>query len=181
MTKQELRQTYLQRRKRLSVCEHQELSERINIKLMDWFTKEKPKKIHTFLPIGKEPDIWPFIKQILDYQIELFIPVVVGKGILRHARYSGNLITGKFGTQEPAEPVWYEGDWDWVLVPLLCFDKKGYRVGYGGGYYDRILATSQAKKIGVSLFEAVELIQDVEPYDVRLDVCVSPENVYKFI
>ncbi|MDH3493028.1 MAG: 5-formyltetrahydrofolate cyclo-ligase, partial [Acidobacteriota bacterium] len=71
---------------------------------------------------------------------------------------------------------------DFVLVPLLCFDRRGHRVGYGGGYYDRFLAKVRPDclKIGLSFFGPVDEIEDVHEGDIRLDYCVMPERIYDF-
>jgi len=72
---------------------------------------------------------------------------------------------------------------DIVIVPLLIFDKKGNRVGYGGGFYDRFIAqlNPKAKLIGVSLFEPIEEINDLHEFDKKLDYCVTPESIYSFV
>jgi 5-formyltetrahydrofolate cyclo-ligase len=71
---------------------------------------------------------------------------------------------------------------DCVLVPLLAFDEKGYRVGYGKGFYDRFLPVCRPGviSIGVSYFEAVPLISDTNEYDVPLTYCVTPQRLYVF-
>jgi 5-formyltetrahydrofolate cyclo-ligase len=71
---------------------------------------------------------------------------------------------------------------DVVFIPLLAFDEKGNRVGYGKGFYDRFLAKCRPEtvKIGLSFFEATPEITDVSPDDIRLDWCVTPEKVYSF-
>jgi 5-formyltetrahydrofolate cyclo-ligase len=69
-----------------------------------------------------------------------------------------------------------------VFVPLLAFDGKGNRVGYGKGFYDAFLSecTPETIKIGLSFFEAVEFIEDTSDMDVSLDYCVTPDRIYKF-
>lgn len=71
---------------------------------------------------------------------------------------------------------------DVVFIPLLAFDKKGNRVGYGKGFYDNFLATCRPNtiKIGLSFFEAEAEIKDVFEGDIALDYCVTPDKVYKF-
>jgi 5-formyltetrahydrofolate cyclo-ligase len=71
---------------------------------------------------------------------------------------------------------------DMVLVPLLAYDKKGYRSGYGKGFYDRYLdqCRSDCMKIGFSYFEPVEAFEDGNDFDLPLDLCVTPETVYAF-
>lgn len=69
-----------------------------------------------------------------------------------------------------------------VFVPLLAFDKKGHRVGYGKGFYDAFLSECKPDviKIGLSFFESEELIDDIFEGDVQLDYCVTPKEIYKF-
>jgi len=71
---------------------------------------------------------------------------------------------------------------DVVFVPLLAFDKTGNRVGYGKGFYDVFLAECNPEviKIGLSFFEAEEIITDVFENDVKLNYCVTPNTVYSF-
>lgn len=69
-----------------------------------------------------------------------------------------------------------------VFIPLLVFDEKGNRIGYGKGFYDRFLSqcSKDIVKVGLSLFAAEEEIQDVNEHDIPLDYCVTPEKIYNF-
>lgn len=69
-----------------------------------------------------------------------------------------------------------------VFVPLLAFDVKGNRVGYGKGFYDAFLknCSKNTLKIGLSFFEAETSIDGVEPNDIPLDYCVTPNKIYTF-
>lgn len=71
---------------------------------------------------------------------------------------------------------------DAVIVPLLAFDQKGHRVGYGAGFYDRFLEQCKPDvlKIGVSLFEPVEEIIDTHQHDIPLTHCITPNKTYYF-
>ncbi|MHA4847082.1 5-formyltetrahydrofolate cyclo-ligase [Flavitalea antarctica] len=71
---------------------------------------------------------------------------------------------------------------DLVFVPLLAFDKNGFRVGYGKGYYDRYLirCRKDVVKIGFSFFGAVEPVSDINEFDVPLDYCITPSRLYEF-
>jgi len=71
---------------------------------------------------------------------------------------------------------------DVVFIPLLCFDKKGNRVGYGGGYYDKFLKKTSRSclKIGLSFFEPVDFIEGISITDIALDMCITPEKLYNF-
>jgi 5-formyltetrahydrofolate cyclo-ligase len=89
----------------------------------------------------------------------------------------------EFGIPEPlvgeiVEPATL----DMVLVPLLGFDVEGHRVGYGKGFYDRFLmqCSKDCIKVGLSYFEPVERLEDTDEFDVPLDVCITPQQVYVF-
>lgn len=71
---------------------------------------------------------------------------------------------------------------DVIFVPMLQCDKQGYRVGYGKGFYDKFLAKCNAHtiKIGFNYFEPIEQIFDINEYDIPLDYCITPENIYEF-
>ena len=69
-----------------------------------------------------------------------------------------------------------------ILMPLLCFDKQGFRVGYGQGFYDRFLPQCRKDiiKVGLSIFEPIDKIVDVNKIDVKMDFCVITDRVWTF-
>lgn len=71
---------------------------------------------------------------------------------------------------------------DLIFVPLVAFDVRGYRVGYGKGYYDRFLAQCrpEAIKVGFSFFDAVDHLEDIDEFDVPLNFCITPHRIYEF-
>lgn len=81
-----------------------------------------------------------------------------------------------YGEQLPAEDI------EVVLIPLMAFDKRGNRVGYGKGFYDRFLESCSPHciKIGLSYFEAVDTIDDADEFDVPLNFCITPQMIYVF-
>jgi 5-formyltetrahydrofolate cyclo-ligase len=88
------------------------------------------------------------------------------------------LAPGVFGTSNPRDlqPAAL-GDWDVVIVPLLAFDRRGHRLGYGKGYYDRLLAASHAASIGVG-FAAQEIdALPAEAHDVALDYVITEREL----
>jgi 5-formyltetrahydrofolate cyclo-ligase len=92
-------------------------------------------------------------------------------------------LTGAFGIPEP-RPDWPRAEPSVLLVPLLAFDAEGYRLGYGGGYYDRTLAHFRAQRsmtaIGVA-FAGQEVPRvPREPNDQRLDMIVTEQGIRRF-
>lgn len=89
----------------------------------------------------------------------------------------------QFGITEPlSNDVIPAGEIDLVIVPLLAVDEQGHRVGYGKGYYDRYLADCRQDciKVGVSYFSPIKAIDDAAEFDIPLDLCITPEEVYVF-
>lgn len=89
----------------------------------------------------------------------------------------------KFGTLEPdSSKILNPKDVELVIMPLLCFDEQGYRVGYGKGFYDNYLAnvSSGCIKVGLSYFNAIDKIDDRNEFDVPLSYCITPERIYEF-
>ncbi len=80
------------------------------------------------------------------------------------------------GLEVPATKI------DVVFVPLLAFDVKGNRVGYGKGFYDKFLSQCKPEtiKIGLSFFEVEENIDDLSENDIQLNYCVTPSEIYTF-
>ena len=68
-----------------------------------------------------------------------------------------------------------------MIVPLLCFNESGYRVGYGKGYYDKFIKRCRPEmlKVGFCFFDA-DVIDDIKSFDEKMDICITPERIYQF-
>lgn len=191
MLKQNLRKEFLQKRKALSETEVEGLSKKIH----DWFFRNIPvhayATIHTFLPIKRnnEVDTWLIISTLQkDFSTDIVIPKSHADGTMTNYLLTKETVfeENKWKIPEPSHISYlisHISKIDLVLIPLLCFDKKGYRVGYGKGYYDRFLADCRPDvlKIGLSFFEPVEFIEDIDAYDIRLDYCITPNKIWQFL
>lgn len=190
MTKAELRKTYLRRQAELSDEKRQHLSLQIADSFFGGFDLTLVSVIHFFIPIEKfrEVNTRPIFRRIWANfpQITTVVPRV---NFATHAMESliylpdTRLSTNAWGIDEPSHNEIIESSKiDIVLVPLVCFDGNGHRVGYGKGFYDRFLRTCRRDclKIGLSFFEPVEQIEDSHDGDVMLDYVVTSESIYKF-
>lgn len=142
---------------------------------------------HMFLPISTKNEVdTSFILSILHGKDKnIVLPKITGENTLQHILLTDNtkLATNSWGISEPIEGIEIMlSKIDVIFLPLLAFDKKGNRVGYGKGYYDNFL--SQCKKdvikVGLSTFEVADEITDINENDVPLDYCVTPEKTYSF-
>jgi len=89
----------------------------------------------------------------------------------------------KFNILEPLNGQWLAPDKiDMVFVPLVAFDTRGYRVGYGKGFYDRYLARCRPNvvKTGFSFFDPLPIIEDINDFDVPLNFSITPSRIYEF-
>ncbi|MBO9676513.1 MAG: 5-formyltetrahydrofolate cyclo-ligase [Sphingobacteriaceae bacterium] len=145
------------------------------------------KTLHLFLPIieKKEPDTFLLIDWLNKNHPE--IKIIVPKAdfetaLMTHHEYIGiqDLKKNAYHILEPQKGNVHEGEIDMVIIPMLAFDLQGYRVGYGKGFYDRFLQGINAQKIGLSLYPAIEKIDDVNEYDIKLDFCITPIGIIKF-
>lgn len=101
-----------------------------------------------FLPIGSEIDTRPLLQQVLDRGGDICLPAVIQRDHplqFRQWRDGDLLIDEDFGTKAPA-PTAKVVQPDILIVPLLAFDRAGYRLGYGGGFYDRSLEQLRRNK-----------------------------------
>jgi 5-formyltetrahydrofolate cyclo-ligase len=113
------------------------------------------------------------------------VPVILGPGqALRFREWSPGcaMVDGAFGARIPAEGAWVEPEV--VIVPLVGFDARGYRLGYGGGFYDRTLAGLRARHPVLAVgfaFAAQELPEvPIDEFDQRLDVIVTEAGLRYF-
>lgn len=187
MKKSELRKIYLNKLKSLSAQEREKLSQQIADQFFANFPVEKFKNLHLFLSIEKNGEVdTKFIYERLRQNfphIQTCVPRVRGE-VLEHLEFTPNtqFRVSSWGIGEPlGNDLADEKLFDAVIVPLLCFDKRGYRVGYGKGFYDKFLAKcrSDCLKIGVSYFPPIESIE-INEFDVKLDYCLTPNSVFTF-
>lgn len=146
---------------------------------MDTLCPAAPSVISGFSPIGSEIDTIPLLSALIRHGHEVALPVVTGRGeplLFRKWSSGDEMSVGPFGVQEPLATS-PERVPEVLLVPLLAFDRRGYRLGYGGGFYDRTLARlrKNAKPVAVGVAFAVQEVDavPVAEYDQPLNWIVT--------
>ena len=180
--KRELRGAAKARRALLPAGERQEGAARIAAQGLGFTGIQPPAVASAFLAIGEEINPAPLMARLQRDGWQIGLPVMVGKGrplIFRAWSPGAPLRTVTWGIREP-EASAPEVEPDVLLVPLLVFNRAGFRLGYGGGFYDRTLQALRQRKAVVAVglaFSAQEV--DVVPhldYDQRLDWVLTPEG-----
>jgi 5-formyltetrahydrofolate cyclo-ligase len=189
--KSELRKLYLSKRKAISPEQIAIKSQKITNLFFQYFDLLGVKKFHIFLPIVKQNEINTWL--IIRYLQENFskMNIVISKVIPEKSELENYLLDEKrltenhWGILEPSgenQEKIQPYQIDLVIIPLLIFDKNGNRVGYGKGFYDRFLqeCKPETMKIGLCLEEPIEIIEDVNEFDIKMDFCITPNKIHKF-
>ncbi|HUH26456.1 MAG TPA: 5-formyltetrahydrofolate cyclo-ligase [Flavobacterium sp.] len=187
MTKKELRAKYKHLRAALSFDEVEELSLQIanqSLKLPIW----NYENYHVFLSIQEHKEVQTdYIMHILNGKDK---NIIVSKSDFETRKMAHVLLTdnvtirkNEWNIPEPQNgfPI-KDGLIEVVFIPLLAYDEKGNRVGYGKGFYDRFLSkcNTDVLKIGLSFFDPEPEITDANTYDIKLDYCITPSKTYDF-
>ncbi|MGN6749859.1 MAG: 5-formyltetrahydrofolate cyclo-ligase [Xanthobacteraceae bacterium] len=183
--KAELRRDALARREALPAQARQEAAEAIA-------ARDFPLRIASgtivsgFMPLKSEINPLPLLRKLADGGASLALPVVAGRGkplTMRAWTWGEPLVAGVWGIREPPLAA-AEVDPDVILAPLLAFDRAGYRIGYGAGYYDLTLAHLRKKKpiTAVGIAFAAQEIETVPrtAFDARLDLVLTETETIDF-
>lgn len=183
-TKDHLRENAIQHRDRIDP-----FSEDFEHAITLFCEKLQPKPgqvVGLYWPRGREFDTRGLLEQLLKESITCALPVMVkGSKVLEFRQWAEGeqLIENRHGIMEPAGGAVVKPDI--LVVPLLAFDRRGHRLGYGGGYYDATIAALRAEKPVVAAGfcyaqQAVLFNLPAETHDVALDWVITPATAHSF-
>ena len=180
-----LRSHYKKKRLSLTKQEVGHLSRRVCNQL-DKLNIWKLKYYHIFISISNYNELdTSFIINKLKSEKKIIIVPKISNNELVHIAINDQteFSINEYGIKEPNNGNHFIiENLDIIFIPLLAFDIEGHRVGYGKGYYDRFLklTNKSSLKIGLSFFDPINKIQDIDDNDVKLDYCITPTQVHKF-
>ena len=182
LLKRKLRQVLLDQRLDLSYEIWQQKSHALCDRLSNWQIFQQAQNILTFTSFRQEPDLSGLWKNF-SYKNWGFSRCVE-KELVWHqvaiADFESNMQSGVFGILEPHHdlPLINLENIDLILIPAIACDRQGYRLGYGGGFYDRWLPNSSGIKAGIIFdeFYLDEIPKDI--WDVQLDVIITNQSMY---
>ena len=160
MNKNDLRKVYKELRK--NVADRETKEKRIAKKLASYVNGAK--SVFCYESIGGEVSTKEIISEISEHS-QVFVPEIVGNGIM-------NVIS--------LDRTHYaQSDCDVTIVPLIAFDETMNRIGFGGGYYDRYLAEHDTLAIGIAFDEQQCAVFSKEPFDMPLDIIITPTRIFE--
>ena len=146
---------------------------------------EAAKTIFAFWGIpGREPDTARLIGELVRRGKTVGLPRMLPDHRMEVRRYDPDkpLVTVSFGISEPGEdcPLLEGEDIGLALVPAVCYDRRGYRLGFGGGYYDRWLAGFSSVTVGLCREAVLQEAVPTEAHDARVDLLLTEGECLSF-
>ena len=184
--KGDIRRRMLELREQLGNGEVRQAGEAVTLRLTRTDFYQKANCLSCYVSVKNEVDTHTLIRFAIDDGKRVAVPVLTSqKGQMIHREVDSleNLEPNPLGLLEPSEgagaPVLPEA-FDLIVVPVVAFDRKGYRIGFGGGYYDRFLAGTSALKVGLAYdFQRLDEVPS-GPHDQRLDRVLTETKTYTF-
>ena len=182
LDKSALRRKFLQQRQSLSIAEWRTKSDLICDRLKDCSLFQEAQTILAYFSFRQEADLTPLFKLNKSWAF----PRCVGKSLVWHLwQPSNSLQLGKYGIKEPLttapkiDPVAA----DLILVPTVACDRHGYRLGYGGGFYDRLLGSErcpQVSTVGIVFDSAYVAKLPTDIWDIKLNFICSETKLNSY-
>ena len=140
-------------------------------------------KVFCYVSFGTEVHTHELILELLALGKRVCVPKTYDNGIMDAVEITSlsGLSENRFGTLEPIFGKIVEKDFiDIVIIPALCYDKVGYRLGYGKGYYDRYLDGYNGRKIGIC--PSLCVVSDALPssHDIKADMIITENGIITF-
>lgn len=178
--RRQMRREMLARRASLSAGEHSERSAQIVEHLIHTFSA--PRIAAFCWPIKHEPDVRAALARWAEFGTQAALPVVVAEATPLAFRLwlpETVLETDRYGIPSPATGAFVVPDL--ILLPLNGFDGAGYRIGYGGGYFDRTLAALAPRPLAVGVGFEINRLDNIHPqaHDQRLDWIVTEAGAFR--
>lgn len=178
MDKKELRKKYTKVRADVEDKEDKDRLIRENLRQLDIY--KKAKSVFVFISYKSEVDTRGIIEDILADGKKLLVPLVKGSEMIAvEVKGIDDLEPNKMGILEPKSGDEVT-DVDLTITPGLAFDKRGYRLGYGGGYYDKFFAKVDTIRMGIGYSDQYVESFVHEGYDKALEYLLTEEGLIEF-
>ncbi len=189
MNKKELRKLLLQKRNRLDADYRNDANEKITEAFLRSSLYQNAKSLFIYISYSSEVNTHQIISRALKDNKTVLVPdTAPGNGVMEAVQITDfqmqlcptcyGILEPNFDSTHPYNPA----DIDLIVVPGIAFDRAGYRMGYGGGYYDRYLSRAiNAKSIGLCYEETLEVSLPREPHDKQVHIILTESEEYRIL
>ena len=185
LSKHKIRQDILKKRAGLNSDQVNSLSSIILENFYSLNLLDRARDVFLYLPIKNEVNTWPLLKKLWSLKISTFLPRceknMSRKMDFYHVSSPDELNKGAFNIPEPSSEIRYNGTGpDLIILPGVAFDLKGYRLGYGQGYFDRFLPELDLTKIKtIALAYDFQILPSlpIDPWDRPVNIIVTEARV----
>ena len=183
LDKSQLRKKIQLQRQQLSMLTQQRASSEIMKTVSELVIARGSKHVALYCAAQGEVLTAELISLLLSHRISVYLPVMVKERLFFYAHQGEVLKENRYGIAEPITAGRSPCDLNVIelmVLPLMAFDLAGWRIGRGGGYYDRVLAEASSSMVRVGVGYAFQQIADCEPlpHDQRLDYAVTETQCY---
>ncbi len=179
MNKDVLRKRFIKTRSALTFDNVEEKSKKIFENFNSCNFKKEIKKVLVYLHIGNEVDTKFLIEYLRLKNISLFLPANINQEwIVCVFESDDELMDGPYGTKQPVFTKQVDVEYlDLAIIPGVAFSKVGFRLGYGKGVYDRLLANFSGIKVGLAY--DLQIVGDFsfEDHDVKMDYIITENRI----
>lgn len=188
MDKKTLRQSVLKQRKAMTHLEHQQKSQQIYRQILEQGLLDPVTTLLIYMDYRNEVATKPIIQEAFKRSIRVVLPVVDFDTMTLQLVSIENLDTdmrlSQYNILEPIPTAKNRVDLheiDLILAPGVAFDQNLYRLGYGGGFYDKLLADKNPKTPVYALAFELQMVHQVpyEPYDYQMDGILTERSFYQ--
>lgn len=187
-SKEYLREKYLTARSEISQSKINKWSQKIKNNFLKLPQLTNVKKIMAYASMRNEIKTFPLMKELLIQNYLLYLPYTIKEindlGVSKIKNLNSELEKGVYGVQEPISKIRgneIPSDIDLIIIPGACFSLSGYRIGYGGGYYDRFLSkhAENALKVGFCYEQFILNSIPAEEHDIPVDIIITENEIIK--
>jgi len=178
--KDSLRKVFLEKRDSISADLKKIASKKIQKNLKKISDFRNAQSIACYYPIGSEVLTQDIIQEALSEGKEVFLPKVDGQNIIfKKISDFKDVEKGSFDIMEPKDECPNATKIDVILVPTVGISPKGFRLGYGYGFYDRFLSKTNAKSIALTFSKQIVKTVPATDSDVRIDWIVTEDRCFE--
>lgn len=182
--KSNIRKDYLEKRNKLKKDEILNLSDIICEKILNTNLYKQANSIFTYVNMKSEVQTINIIKKSINDKKIIAVPLIISKHNMVFIKINSvdELVKNKLGIYEPVfdkNKIVKSDNKSLIIVPGVVFAENGYRIGYGGGYYDKYLSENvYMKAIGVAYNMQITKSVPVNDYDIKLDFIVTEKGIF---